>query len=163
MHIGGVYERRIERIANSLGDAQFRIGRAAYVHDGHATIFQRVIDILEVGVDVSGNGNNLSNGFGCVADHFIRLVERVGKIKIGEELFEFLVVDYEDSIGMLSEFSYSSQCFADDFLPLKLERYRNDSHGEYFHFLRNFSHYGRSSGAGTATHSGSDEHHLRAV
>ena len=55
---------------------------ATGAHDGFATVFHDGFDILEVNVDITGDGYNLSDALGGCGEHIISLLEGLGELHV---------------------------------------------------------------------------------
>ena len=137
-------------------------GRTAVLHDG--------VDILEVAVDIGALGDNLGDTLGCREQHVIGHTEGCGEteVALGAQL---VVVDDDDGVYMLAELLDASLGLGATARALEAEGACNDSHNENLLVFVVVKVYafgylgddGSRTGAGTTSHTGGDEEHLRVV
>ena len=162
MHIARISEWRTECIVNGSCDTLFTICLTD-VHNGNLPVLKRIIDVREVGIDIAWDSDDFGNGLGCITNDIIGTGERVEGIKVLVYLFEFLVVDDENSVHMLRQFCDTGKGFANFLRSFEGKRNGNNTNSKDIHFLCYFGDNRTCSGASTTTHSGSDKEHLRAI
>ena len=139
----------------ALSDGDTEEGFAAVFHDGLHVV---EIDVLAVG-DSDDFGHALDGVFEDVIHLTVRLVD-------GQRVVVFhqvLVVDNDEGIDILAHLLDAVFSGGFDALAFEFERFSDDTDGEDAHLLGHFGDHRGCTGAGTFTHTGGDEEHLRVL
>ena len=143
---------------------------AAGTHEGGAALFHDGVDILEVDVDLGGDGDDFGDALGGGEKHIVGTVEGLIDVEVAKRA-EFVVVDDDDGVDIVAQFSHAGEGLFAAFLAFESERQGDDGHDEDFlgvlalkvDALGYFGHDRSGSGAGAAAHTGGDEEHLGVV
>ena len=157
-----VEQRRVEGIVDGLLHALFAFA-VARRHDGHATIFEHGLHIVEVEVDDAVDGDNLGNRLGCHRERVVGLAESIVDREVGIDAAQALVVDDEQGIDVLGHLLHAVEGLVNLLVALETEGDGDDAYGEDAHLLGDLGDDGCGTGAGAATHAGGDEGHAGAV
>ena len=142
----------------------------ADTHKGGAALLHNRVDILEVDVDVSVNGYNLGNAFGCSEQHVVGHAEGFGEREVFEGK-QFVVIDDKYGVDMFAEFHDADLGLLAATAAFGAEGERDDCNDEdmlclvivEFDAFGNFGNHGSRTGTRATAHTGGDEEHLRVV
>ena len=162
LHIVVAQQRRVKRVLHSLADTALTLA-ITITHQGDTAIFHGRIDIGEIQVDDTGQGDDLGDALRGYGQRIIRLAERVHDGQVRINLTQPLIVDHQKSVNILGDLLNAIQGLYD--LPLALEQEwdRHDSHGQDAHIFRDTSDDRSGTRSGSSTHTSGDKNHLRAV
>ena len=135
----------------------------ARTHDGHATVLEHSLDVIEVEVDETVVGDDLCDRLGSHAERVVSLLEGAEHGEVRINLAEAFVVDDEQSVHVLRHLLHAVERLVYLALALEAERYGDDTYGEDAHLLRYSCDDRCGTRSGSATHSCRDESHLGAV
>ena len=157
-----VEQGRVERIFDGPLHTSLSLA-VACAHDGHATVFEHGLHVVEVEVYESVVGDDLSNALCCHAQGVVGLAEGIEHGELGVDGTQTLVVDDEQGVDMLRHLLHAVERLVDLAVALEAERYGHDAHGEDAKLLGDACYDGRCTCACAASHASCDERHLGAV
>ena len=161
-HIVVVEQRRVEGILDGVLHTTFALAVAS-THDSHTTILEHGLNVVEVKVDESVDGDNLSDTLCCHAKGVVGLAECLEHREVAVDLTQTLVVDNEERIHVLSHFLHTVESLVNLLVTLETEWDSHDTHGKDTHVLRLTCDDRSSTSTGTATHTCGDECHACSV
>ena len=89
-----VQQWRVQCIVDSLLHTAFAFAITC-AHNGHSAVFKHRLDIVEVEIDKSMVGDYLCNALRCNAQCIVGLAECIENCKVGINLPQAFVVDYQ--------------------------------------------------------------------
>ena len=168
-HALGALHRGIvqQRVGNSrfggIQGAAFAF-RFTGAHHSLAHFAHHRVDVGEIQVDQARHHHQVGNAANARIEHIVGHLEGIGEggLFIGDP--EQVLVGNNDQ-GIDELFQFLDTAFGDAHAvgAFELKRLGNDADGQNTVILGRLSDDRGRSGAGTATHSGGDEHHVRTV
>ena len=157
-------QRRGDSDLGRLGGAVLAAGRSD-THQGAAGVAHDRADVSEVEVDEPGNSDQVGDPLDALAQHVVRLAERVDHRRAPlDDRQELLVGDHDQRVDDLPQSVDSLTRLAPALCALELERTRDDADGQRADLvLRNLRDHRRRARAGAAALARGHEHHVRAL
>ena len=109
------------------------------------------------------HGDYLGNAACCITEGFVGFAEGIEHGEFGINLAQTFVVDNEQCVDVLAHFFNSVECLVDFLYTLPAEWYSDDAYREDVFLFCHLGNDRRCTSSSTATHTGSDKHHLGAV
>ena len=131
--------------------------------DSHAAILQHRADIVEIGVDLAAQLDDIDYAACCHAEGVVGHLESLNGRLGGIDLKHALIVDDHEGIDMLGHLLEAQQGLVDAVHALIEEGYGNDAHGEDAHLPGYAGNDGCSSSAGASAEASGDKDHAGAV
>ena len=159
-----VDQRRAERALGGFLRAVLAARGEADAHQGGARVLHDRAHVGEVEVDQPGHRDQVADTLDALAQHVVGDLERIEhRRRAVQNLEEAVVRDHDRRVARLAQ-----QLHADVRLPaplrsLELERRRDDPDCERAQLARDLRNDRRTTGAGTAALTRSDEHHVRSA
>ena len=100
------------------------------LHDSYTTILQYGLNIVEVEVDKSVNGDDFGNRLGCNAQSVVGLSKGIEYRELWINLAEALVVDNQQSVDVLRHLLDTIESLVDLAVALETEGDGNDTNGK---------------------------------
>ena len=116
----------------------------------------------EVGVDVTGHGDQVGDTLGAVVKHIVGLLEHLqGQGVLGGDLQKLVIGDGQQGVDALAQLGHAGLGHGQAAPALEHERFGDHGHGQGVDLLGQFGHQGGRPGAGSAAQAAGDEDHVR--
>ena len=132
-------------------------------HNGLAAVFHHGLDILEVDVDITGNGDDFGDATCSSGQHVVGFLEGFGELHVAVLVAQLVGTDEDESVDAFLQFLDACQSLQLATTAFSFHGHGYDAHGEDAFVLSQFGDHGRSTRTRSTAHTSGDKQHLGVV